>query len=160
MAKVIMTCGKICVGKSTYAKKLCAEHSAVLLSVDEIMLAVFGQNAGEKHDEYVGKIQKFLMEKSCELAKSGINAVLDWGLWSKEERENARRFYSERGIAMEIHYLDISDEEWKRRIEKRNRLVQEGKSEAYFVDEGLSQKLLSFFEKPERDEVDVWCEIG
>ena len=32
MPKVIMTCGKICSGKSTYAQKLRLEYSAVILS--------------------------------------------------------------------------------------------------------------------------------
>ena len=40
MPKVIMTCGKICSGKSTYAQKLRLEYSAVILSVDEITLAL------------------------------------------------------------------------------------------------------------------------
>jgi len=48
MAKVIMTCGKICSGKSTYAKQICIENHAVILSVDEIMLSIFGQHSGEK----------------------------------------------------------------------------------------------------------------
>lgn len=158
MAEIIITCGKICVGKSTYARKLCRDISAALLSVDEIMLSVFGQNAGEKHDEYVEKIKKYLLEKSCELAEYGISSVLDFGLWSKDERKFVRQFYTKRGFDVKIHYLDISDEEWKKRIEKRNRLITEGKSDAYFIDEGLLQKLLSVFEKPERNEVDVWCE--
>ena len=48
MPKVIMTCGKICSGKSTYAQKLRLEYSAVILSVDEITLALFGNEAGRK----------------------------------------------------------------------------------------------------------------
>ena len=47
MAKVILTCGKLGCGKTTYAKRLCAERGAVLLSADELMLALFGQDAGE-----------------------------------------------------------------------------------------------------------------
>ena len=39
MSKVILTCGKICCGKTTYAQKLCKENNAILLSVDEITLA-------------------------------------------------------------------------------------------------------------------------
>ena len=39
MPKVIMICGKLCSGKSTYAKKLQQEGKAVVLSIDEIMLA-------------------------------------------------------------------------------------------------------------------------
>ena len=40
MAKVLLICGKICCGKSTYAKKLKEENNAVILSVDEIMLSI------------------------------------------------------------------------------------------------------------------------
>ena len=53
MAKVYMTCGRICSGKSTYAQTLRQKYSAVILSVDEITLALFGQDAGENHDAYV-----------------------------------------------------------------------------------------------------------
>ena len=42
MAKVIMMCGRICCGKSTYARRLRTEINAAVLSIDEIMLAVFG----------------------------------------------------------------------------------------------------------------------
>ena len=41
MAEVIMMCGRICSGKSTYAKRLSREKNAVILSVDEITLALF-----------------------------------------------------------------------------------------------------------------------
>jgi uridine kinase len=34
MAKVILICGKICSGKTTYAKRLLCENKAVLLSTD------------------------------------------------------------------------------------------------------------------------------
>lgn len=49
MAKVIMVCGKICSGKSTYAECLRKKNNAVLLSIDEIMLAMFGQHVGEMY---------------------------------------------------------------------------------------------------------------
>ena len=39
MAKVILICGKICSGKSTYAEQLRIKERAAVLSVDEIMLA-------------------------------------------------------------------------------------------------------------------------
>ena len=42
MGKAILICGKICSGKSTYAARLKKETNAVLLSVDEIMLDLFG----------------------------------------------------------------------------------------------------------------------
>lgn len=79
MAKAFLISGKICCGKSTYAERLRIENNAVLLSVDEIMLAVFGPYTGDKHDEYTEKIQKYLFEKSVEIINSRINVILDWG---------------------------------------------------------------------------------
>ena len=38
MAKVILLCGKICCGKSSYAGRIRKENCAAVLSVDEIML--------------------------------------------------------------------------------------------------------------------------
>ena len=60
MPKAFLICGKICCGKTTYAQKLCNENNAVLLSVDEITLALFGQHCGDKHDEYVERTEKYL----------------------------------------------------------------------------------------------------
>ncbi|MDE6745031.1 MAG: ATP-binding protein, partial [Oscillospiraceae bacterium] len=58
-AKVILICGKICSGKSFYAERLRKEHGAVMLSVDEITLSLFGQHIGEKHDEICERTQKY-----------------------------------------------------------------------------------------------------
>ena len=60
MAKVIITCGKVCSGKTTYAKRLCKENGAVLMSVDEVMLTVFGNDVGERHEEITEKIKTYL----------------------------------------------------------------------------------------------------
>lgn len=156
MAKVILTCGKICSGKSTYAHKLRTENNAVLLSVDEITLALFGRDAGENHDTMVERTEKYLFEKSAEIIRTGINVVLDWGFWTKAERDFAKEFYRSRGIAYEFHYIDISDETWHANLTKRNGEVLAGKTSAYYVDDGLAKKFEAIFEVPDRSEMDVW----
>ena len=160
MATVIMICGKLCSGKTAYAGKLRKERGAVTLSVDEIMLAMFGGDAGEAHDTYVIRLKKYLLDKSLELLEAGINVIFDWGLWTKAERREAKAFFAARGIPCEIHYLDLEDEEWRSRIDRRNRMVLEGKTSTYFVDEGLFQKADSLFEKPQREEIDVWVQAA
>lgn len=154
MAKVIMVCGKICSGKSTYAEHLRKQNNAVLLSIDEIMLAMFGQYVGEMHDEYVARTEKYLFGKSLEIIESGINVVLDWGVWTRSERAEARDFYKSRGIAYELHYIDISDAVWRERIAKRNKLISEGSLDAYYVDENLAAKFGTIFEPPTDKEID------
>lgn len=40
MSKVIMTCGLICCGKSTYAKRLKNENNVAILSIDDLTLSM------------------------------------------------------------------------------------------------------------------------
>lgn len=155
MSKVILICGKICCGKTTYAQKLCNENNAVLLSVDEITLALFGQHCGDKHDEYVERAEKYLLNKSMEVVNKDINVVLDWGFWTKAERKAVKEFYKSRNIECELHYINISDEVWKHRLNKRNNAVLANETSAYYVDENLAAKFGAMFEVPSQDEMDV-----
>ena len=154
MAKVIMTCGKLCSGKSTYARKLKDELGAVILSIDDLMLALFPEGTGEMHDTYVRRTENYLLEQSLQILATGTDVILDWGLWTREQRDRLRAFYAEHRAACEVHYLRISEEEWNRRIRKRNG-AQAGDPAAYFVDEGLLKKFESIFEEPVAEEADV-----
>ena len=156
MAKVILLCGRLCCGKSTYAAKLCREGRAVTLSVDAVMLALFGPYVGERHDLYAARTEKFLLEKSLELVRAGVDVVLDWGPWQKEKRTAIRGFYAARGIPFELHALEVDDATWRARIETRNRAVARGECDAYPVDENLLAKFASRYEPPDPSEVDVW----
>ena len=82
--------------------------------------------------------------------------VLDWGFWTKEERISVSRYYQSNGIAYEWHYVDVTDEIWKRNILSRNEAVVSGQSGDYYVDDGLLKKIESLFEIPTKDEIDVW----
>ncbi len=156
MAKVILNCGKICSGKNTYAEQMGVQNHAALLSVDEITLALFGQHCGDKHNDYVERKQKYLFDKSLELIEVGINVVLDWGFWMKEEWDYAREFYNSRNIECEFHYIDISDVTWRVRLKKRNSAILTEEASAYYVDDNLAAKFGALFEEPNRDEIDVW----
>jgi len=57
MNKIILICGKLCAGKTIYAKKIAKDQNAVILSVDEITLALFGQHLGDEHDEICKKLR-------------------------------------------------------------------------------------------------------
>lgn len=156
MAKVILLCGKIASGKSVYAERIKKEENAVLLSVDELVLSILGNDLGEKHDEITGRVQAYLFDQSVEIVQAGSNVLLDWGFWTKEKRASARVFYDSRGIESEMHYIDTPDNVWRRNIEIRNSAVLAGQTNAYYVDEGLLQKLKAAFEVPDRAEIDVW----
>ncbi len=146
-----MTCGKICCGKTTYARRLSEERNAVILSIDDVMLSLFPEGAGEMHDMYVLRVEKYLLSLSLRILRTGVDVILDWGLWTAEQRRRIRLFYQEQGVKSEIHYLRISPAEWERRIIRRN---SNPDADAYFVDEGLIQKVDKCFKEPASDEVD------
>jgi len=154
--RVIMTCGKICCGKSTYARKIKEEGNAVILSIDDITLKLFPDGSGNMHDTYALRAEQYLLELSLQILQAGVDVILDWGLWTRAVRNRIRDFYASRGgIHTELHYLRIDPEEWNRRIRKRN----DSGEAAYFVDEGLLKKVESLFEEPPEDEVDVLVDI-
>lgn len=155
-AKVILICGKIASGKSFYCENLRKSENAVVLSCDEITLGILGKDLGEKHDEYTDRIKEYLYTKSLEIIGIGTNVILDWGFWKKADRSFARSFFESRNIHCEFHYIDVSDNTWKANVEKRNCEVLNGRSNAYYVDEGLMKKLNALFEAPQKSEIDVW----
>ena len=158
MAKVIMTCGKICCGKTTYARKLKEERNAVILSIDEITLTLFPDGAGAMHDTYTLRAEQYLLALSLQILETGTDVILDWGLWTRAQRERIREFYQAHGsIPNEIHYLRVGNEEWQRRIRNRNTGHANDPS-SYFVDEGLIRKVESLFQEPAEDEVDLIVE--
>lgn len=155
MAKATLICGTLCCGKTTYAERLREERGGVILSCDELMLSVFGQDAGERHDEWARGAQSYLFGLSEKIVDAGVSVILDWGFWTKASRESAREFFISRGIECELHYLDIDEKERRRRVDRRNGEVLAGTANAYYVDEGLEAKFLSRFEPPEMGEADV-----
>ncbi len=156
MAKAILICGKLCSGKSYYTQKIRSKFNAVVLSCDEVTLAFEGVFDSSRFDELLISVKEYLLKKSAEIIATGVNVILDWGFLTKAERNSTMNFYKSRSIPSEIHYIDISDEVWRQNIAERNEAVAAGKVSAYYVDEGLAEKLERIFEKPAAYEVDVW----
>lgn len=153
MPKVLIVCGKICSGKSTYAEKLKLENKAVILSVDELTLALFENQAGEKLDFYVEKLKEYFLKKSLDIVEAGADVILDWGFWTKKERDYAREFYDSRNISYQFYYMNVGIDEWKKRILKRNQEIKREQLEAYPIDKGLLSKVEKMFEEPDRKEL-------
>ena len=140
MAEIILICGKICSGKTTFAEMLKSEQNAVILSCDEIMLELFDEQLGERHEYILTKVKKYLIKLSEQIIASGTNVILDWGFWTVSERDSVRRYYSERGINTKLYYVNVDEELWKKRIKKRNSLNDK---RSYFVDDLFIMQIIT-----------------
>lgn len=152
MAKIIMLIGRISSGKTTYARKVEKEEYALRLSCDELMQIVFPEPMGDQYDVYAKRCIQYLYHLGKRLVQGGTNVVMDMGCWTKASRREAAAYFAD--VEVDWRYLDIPEEEWKRRIASRNAAVLEGRSnmDEYLVDEGLLAKATALFEPPTEDE--------
>lgn len=158
---VYLICGKICSGKTFYARQLKAAGSAVILSTDEATYDLIENAQGEFYNEFARRVNRYLMKKAAEISRAGADVILDWGFWTRADRAEISSFLSEQKVAYEWHYIDIPDALWQQNIRRRNERILSGNGGSdFFVDEGLLNKLLTMFQIPDRTEMDVWFTPG
>lgn len=161
MKKVYLICGKICSGKTYYAKSLKEKCNAVILSTDEVTYDLINNEQGDFYNIFAQRVNNYLKKKAVEICKAGANVILDWGFWTKENRNDISVYLKSHDICYEWHYIDVEDDTWNRNIEERNRRIEEGNGGSdFYVDEGLLNKLLSMFEVPDKNEIDVWYKLN
>ena len=143
MSNVICIIGKICSGKTTYAKTL----PGVLLSADDFMLPLFGQHC-EMIEAKLGLVQDCLMKLSLDILAAGVDVIFDQGYWTRAERARVAAFFAEHGMEVHWHYISIPEEQRRAQIEQRNHEIEQG-LKAYYVSPGLFAKCDELFEEPE-----------
>ena len=148
--KIILLIGKICCGKTTYAKSL---PGTMLISCDQLMQSMFPGGCGEHHDVLAERARKYLLQLARECADAGVTPVVDFGFWTPALRQEA--IDALEGFELDWRYLDVPEDEWARRIAKRNAAIQAGQADPsdYFVDEGLLSKVNQLFIPPTQAEL-------
>nr|WP_233711606.1 ATP-binding protein [Lederbergia citrisecunda] len=149
-----MICGKVCSGKSTYTKKVKEKYNAVVLSCDDLMLTLYDEQLGSNHNAILNKCKEYLYGLAEQTVETGTNVILDFGFWYKSERDDIRKYFNEKQIKTEIHFIHIDDATWKRNIEKRNQEVKENNVKSYYIDGNMISRFEKEFETPDNSEVD------
>ena len=153
MAKVILICGKICSGKTTHAEQIKTAENAVILSSDEAVLRLFGHYLGDDHERITDKVENYLLDLSLNILATGTSVILDWGFWTKKDRQDIHQFYCSRGYAPTWHYITVTNSVWNRNVQKRNHLVISGQVQAFYIDTNLLLKFQELFEEPDPSEM-------
>ena len=157
MQKAILICGKICSGKTYYARQIQKKYNAVILSTDEATYDLIDNEQGEFYNIFAQRVNCYLRKKSVEIVHAGANVILDWGFWTSKDRTEISEYFQSNNVSYEWHYIDVDDKTWHQNINQRNAEIEAGNGGSnFYVDEGLLNKVLSLFEAPAREEIDVW----
>jgi predicted kinase len=107
-------------GKTHRARELAAERGALQLTPDDWALTLFGNE--DRHQEPGGKrwlLEGRLVALAVDALRLRVSVVLDFGLWSRDERSALRWMAASVGASSEIVYLPVEREVQWRRIQDR-----------------------------------------
>ncbi|MGA5302814.1 AAA family ATPase [Nucisporomicrobium flavum] len=108
--------GLPCAGKTTAARSIEIEHEALRLTKDEWVKALYGpHNPPSAGDVIEGR----LIEIGLRALELGLNVVIDYGLWSRDERSALRRAAADLGAAVELRYFEVTLAEQRTRRDQR-----------------------------------------
>ena len=107
-------------GKTVRARELAVERGALRLTPDDWALTLFGQE--DRHQEPGGKrwlLEGRLVALAIDALRLRLSVVLDFGLWSRDERSALRWLAASVGASCEIVYLPVEREVQWSRIQNR-----------------------------------------
>lgn len=145
-----LLCGLPGAGKTTLAKQLEADLPALRLTEDEWMLRLFPPDAPNDHTVRV-PIKTVQWDIAVRAIHLGNHVVLDWGVWSRQERDDYRARAAALAIPLKLHFLDAPFAELVRRLEQRNATLP---PTTFQVTASELEAYLPCFQPPTRDELE------
>jgi predicted kinase len=157
MAKLHLVVGPVGAGKSTFALRLCREHKAVRMNLDEWMAQLFGPDRPEDGALawYLERSERCLAQIwtiATRILDAGGNVVAEVGLIQESDR---RRFYArveDEGIPLTVYVLDAPRRLRRERVKRRN--LEQGETYSMVVPPSVFEHASDRWEPPD----DAECE--
>jgi predicted kinase len=142
-SRLIILCGLPGSGKTTLAVQLEEKWNALRLSADEWMQAISIDLWDENKR---GKVEALQWQLAQDFLRRGGVVVIEWGSWSRQEREVMRKGARALGAAVELRYLSASPDVLFERVRRRGR-------ENPPITRGLLQEWSNAIEVPTAEEM-------
>ncbi len=133
-------------GKTTLAKELASDLAAARMCPDDWMMVA----SIDLWDSMTrARIEAFQLELSLDLLRKGQNVVIEWGVWTRSERDDLREAGKAVGAIVELRYTTAPVEELWRRIEQRD---LEGKWGSRSIRREELDEWIEVFQPPTKEE--------
>ena len=145
--RILIVCGLAGAGKTTTAHRLAAARGGIRLCPDEWMRALDIDLYEQPARANIERLQWTLAQ---DLVRNGISAIIEWGTWSRNERDDIREWCRAKDIGVELHFLDVPVDELWERLRVRNEQPGEVVIPHFLLDHWANNA----FEAPTPDELD------
>lgn len=153
MTTLFITCGLQGSGKTTLAKRLETEHSALRLTADEWLHDVHPEVSGAELDALRDPVERIQWSVATRALALGCNVILDWGLWSRSERDRYRLEARDRGARVVLCLVDATRDELMERLKQRNADAPPG---TFYISESRLDQSIALFERPTQEEISLF----
>lgn len=151
VATLHLIVGLPCAGKTTYARQLETERHALRLTPDEWIGRLLGPNPFlDALDAARDPTEAALWDVAERVLTLGIDVILDFGFWGRDEREDYRTRAARLAARSEIHYLAVPEQTLINRLRARNANLRPG---TFRIDEERLLGWVRQFEPPSEDEM-------
>jgi predicted kinase len=143
---LVLVSGLPGLGKTTHARVVEQRLSALRLSADdwleELALDLWDEDARDRIEQLQWQLTK-------RLVAVGVSVVIEWGTWSRTERDRIRVEAQRLGARTELHHLAAPGEVLYQRV------VRRGREQPAIGRQQIAQWEVAF-EVPTRDETERW----
>ena len=145
--RLVLLCGLPASGKTTLAHELADAYDAVRLNPDawEMALGVDPFDEG-----FQMKLEAAFWELAQRLLILGTSVVLEWGFWTRFERDEKREAARALGVAVELRFLDAPYEELVSRVVARH------SAGGIAITERHMERYRAIFEPPTDEELRLY----
>jgi predicted kinase len=144
--------GRLAAGKTTLARRLVAEHHAVLFCEDVWLSKLSdGISSFDDYLKWSRRCRSLMGPLIIDILRAGASVVVDFAGNRIEERAWARTLSEQAGSPHLLHFLDVDEEECLRRLLMRNHHKPEG---LYFASttETEFSAICKYFQVPTPEE--------
>ncbi|MGB3640569.1 MAG: ATP-binding protein [Rivularia sp. (in: cyanobacteria)] len=150
MANLHLIYGFAGAGKTTFARKLETEISAIRFTHDEWMVKLYGHNPQEeKFSDYYNRISDLIWNLTMQLLRLNQDVILDFGFWSRASRDEARNKAKIANAEVKLYFVTCSEEVMLLRVAKRNSNLP---SDSLWIDENAFELFKQSYEALGDDE--------